>query len=185
MLAKRGLTADYFNFDDGATSFADSFFRRTRNAIREIPVASNYFLAQYILGSYLTADAVPAYLLRENLPVVKERLDRIEIVTSDSQGWLGRQADASIDAFALSNICELMSLDETGRLFTEVVRTARPGARICFRNLIVPREVPESLAGNLELQSELSRMLIARDRSFVYSRVQALVVKHKVGTETQ
>ena len=120
---------------------------------------------------------MPAYLLRENLPVVKARLDRIEIVTSDSQGWLGRQPAASIDAFALSNICELMSPDETGRLFAEVGRTARPNARICFRNLIVPREVPESLTGEIELQAELSRDLIARDRSFVYSRVQAFVVR--------
>src|ERR1700712_1303956 len=70
MLAKRGLTADYFKFDDGASSFADSFFRRTRNAMREIPLASNYFLAQYLRGSYLSEEAVPAYLLRENLPVV-------------------------------------------------------------------------------------------------------------------
>jgi S-adenosylmethionine-diacylglycerol 3-amino-3-carboxypropyl transferase len=177
MLAKRGLTADYFKFDDGATSFADSFFRRTRNAMREIPVASNYFLAQYLRGSYLSENAVPAYLLRENLPIVRERLDRIEIVTSDSQGWLGRQPDASIDAFALSNICELMSLEETARLFAEVNRNARPNARICFRNLIVPREVPESLKNKIELQAELSRDLIARDRSFVYSRVQALVVR--------
>jgi S-adenosylmethionine-diacylglycerol 3-amino-3-carboxypropyl transferase len=177
MLAKRGLTADYFKFDDGATSFADSFFRRTRNAMREIPVASNYFIAQYLRGSYLSEDAVPAYLLKENLPIVKARLDRIEIVTSDSQGWLARQAAVSIDAFALSNICELMSLDETGRLFAEVARTAKPNARICFRNLIVPREVPESLASVIEFQPELSRNLIAQDRSFVYSRVQALIVR--------
>jgi S-adenosylmethionine-diacylglycerol 3-amino-3-carboxypropyl transferase len=177
MLAKRGLTADYFKFDDGATSFADSFFRRTRNAMREIPVTSNYFLAQYLCGRYLCEDAVPAYLLKANLPVVRDRLDRIEIVISDSQGWLRRQPDASIDAFALSNICELMSLEETSRLFGEVARSARPGARICFRNLIVPRGVPVSLTSEIELQSELSRDLIARDRSFVYSRVQALAIR--------
>ena len=182
MLAKRGLTADYFKFDDGATSFADSFFRRTRNAMREIPVASNYFLAQYLRGSYLSEEAVPLYLLRENLPIVKQRLERIEIVTSDSQGWLGRQSSASIDAFALSNLCELMSLEETGRLFAEVARTARPNARICFRNLIVPREVPESLTSWIELQQELSCDLIGQDRSFVYSRVQALVVRKSAAT---
>ena len=74
-----------------------------------------------------------------------------------------------------------MSPDETGRLFAEVARSARPGARICFRNLIVPRGVPESLQSEIELQEELSRDLIARDRSFVYSRVQAFVVNGKRG----
>jgi S-adenosylmethionine-diacylglycerol 3-amino-3-carboxypropyl transferase len=179
MLAKRGLTADYFKFDDGSSSFSESFLRRARRAMCEIPVESNYFLTQYLLAHYRSERAVPAYLLRENLPVVRERLDRIEIVTSPAQVFLGQQPDDSIDCFSLSNICELMSPDETARLFAQVARSARPGARICFRNLIVPRGVPESLQREIELQEELSRDLIARDRSFVYSRVQAFVVNGK------
>jgi S-adenosylmethionine-diacylglycerol 3-amino-3-carboxypropyl transferase len=99
---------------------------------------------------------VPAYLLRENLPVVKQRLDRIEIVTSDAQGWFGRQPDASINALSLSNICELMSPEETGRLFAEVARAAAPGARICFRNLVVPRAIPESMADQIVLDDALA-----------------------------
>jgi S-adenosylmethionine-diacylglycerol 3-amino-3-carboxypropyl transferase len=180
VLARRGLTADYFKFDDGSTSFSESFLRRARRAICEIPVQPNYFLARYLLGHYLSEDAVPAYLLRENLAVVKQRLDRIEIVTAPAQVWLGGQPDASIDAFSLSNICELMSLDETGRLFAEVARAARPGARICFRNLIVPRSVPESLSQEIVLDESLSRDLLANDRSFVYSRVQAFKVKKEL-----
>ena len=145
----------------------------------DIPIESNYFLAQYLLARYRSEEAVPAYLLRENLPVVRERLSRIELVTSPAQEWLSQQPDACIDCFSLSNICELMSPDETGRFFAEIARSARPGARICFRNLIVPRGVPESLQSEIQLQEELSRDLIARDRSFVYSRVRAFVVKGK------
>ena len=177
MLAKRGLTADYFKFDDGSSSFAESFFRRSRHAMCEIPIATNYFLAQYLRGRYWSGDAVPDYLRKENLSIVKDRLDRIEVITCDAQGWFGKQADSSIDAFSLSNICELMSPDEAGRLFAEVARTARTGARICFRNLIVPRGVPEELNTRIELQEELSRELLAHDRSFVYSRVHAYVVR--------
>jgi S-adenosylmethionine-diacylglycerol 3-amino-3-carboxypropyl transferase len=142
----------------------------------EIPIESNYFLAQYLLAGYRSEEVVPAFLLRENLPVVRERLDRIEVVTSPAQEWLGQLPDASIDCFSLSNICELMSSDETGRLFAEVARSAKPGARICFRNLIVPRGVPESLQSEIKLQEKLSLDLIAKDRSFVYSCVRAFVV---------
>jgi S-adenosylmethionine-diacylglycerol 3-amino-3-carboxypropyl transferase len=173
MLAKRGLTADYFKFDDGATSFADSFFLRARKALRDIPIKPNYFIAQYLRGNYLDDDAVPAYLLTDNLSIVRDRIDRIENVVSDAQGWMGRQHGASIDAFCLSNICELMSPEETARLFTEVARTARPSARISFRNLIVPRGVPQSLANSIVLNEALSSDLLQKDRSFVYSRVQA------------
>ena len=33
-----------------------------------------------------------------------------------------------------------MSGDDTARTFDEAARTARPGARVCFGNLIAPRE---------------------------------------------
>lgn len=177
MLARRGLTSDYFRFDDGSSSFEESFFRRSRHAMCEIPIASNYFLAQYLRGRYWDNKAVPDYLRKENLAIVKGRLDRIEVVTCDAQGWFGKQANASIDAFSLSNICELMSPDEAGRLFAEIARTGQTGARICFRNLIVPRGVPESLADRIELHEEFSRELLVQDRSFVYSRVQAYVLR--------
>jgi hypothetical protein len=48
VLSRRGLSADYFRFDDGAASFAESFFQRARRALRDIPIATNYFLAQYL-----------------------------------------------------------------------------------------------------------------------------------------
>lgn len=176
VLAKRGLSADYFRFDDGSSSFAESFFHRSRRALREIPIASNYFIAQYLLGRYITADAVPDYLRRENLSLLRGRLDRIQIVTAGAQTWLTNRTTASIDAFSLSNICELMSSEETALTFEEVARTAKPGARICFRNLIVPRGVQSNLASKIQLQEDCSRDLLDQDRSFVYSRVQAYVV---------
>jgi hypothetical protein len=41
----------------------------------------------------------------------------------------------------------------------------------------VPRDVPDKLRAKIELQEELSRELLAHDRSFVYSRVCAYVVR--------
>jgi S-adenosylmethionine-diacylglycerol 3-amino-3-carboxypropyl transferase len=178
VLARRGLTVDYFKFDDGSSSFSESFLRRTRHAMCNIPIRSNYFLAQYLLAGYWSETAVPAYLLRENLPIVRDRLGRLEIVTAPAQEWLAGRPAASIDAFSLSNICELMSPPETARLFAEVARTGRDGARICFRNLIVPRGVPQDLEPRIQLQPDLSADLLAHDRSFVYSRVQAYRVLH-------
>ena len=107
VLARRGLSADYFKFDDGSSSFAESFLERSKRALREIPIATNYFIAQYLLGRYIDPNAVPAWLRKENLPLIRERLDRVEIVTADLKVWLGARPEASIQAFSLSNICEL------------------------------------------------------------------------------
>ena len=177
VLAKRGLSADYFRFDDGSSSFAESFFERSKRALREIPIGTNYFIAQYLLGRYTSPDSVPAYLRKEHLSVIRDRLDRVEIVTGDLKVWLVRRAEGSIHAFSLSNICELMSLPETARTFEQVARTARPQAKICFRNLMIQRDVPDALRTTIQLQEEASSNLLQKDRSFAYSSVRAYIVK--------
>lgn len=176
ILARRGLKADYFTFDDGATSFAQSFFNKFRNVARLVPIKGNYFLHLYLRGKYKSTEEVPSYLEKRNFQIIKNRLDRIRIVTDDAKKWLAKLPDNSIDCFALSNICELMSLDDTLKMFNEVFRTARPGARISFRNLMIPREVPETLQDKIILDRQISNQIFKNDRAFVYSKVSAYKV---------
>lgn len=176
MLARRGLVADYFHFDDGSKSFAESFYKRSRKAFRDIPIAGNYFVSLYLTGKYKNEDEVPAYLKKENFEFIKSRLNRIKIITSDAQGWIDTMPSERIDCFALSNICELMSEKDTYRLFDAVCRTARHGARVIFRNLMIPREVPDTLMYTIVKDEELSRQLYTNDRSFVYGKVAAYTI---------
>ena len=171
-LAKKGLVAEYFHFDDGAQSFSESFYNRTKKVLCEIPVKNNYFLSAYFRGRYKNEDELPLYLKPQNYEHIKRNIDRIELVTADTKYWLETMPHSTIDGFCLSNICELMSEEDTRKLFTEVVRTARPGAKICFRNLMVAREVPEDLI-QVKKNETLSKSLLANDRSFVYSKIAA------------
>ena len=176
MLAKRGLVADYFHFDDGSKSFAESFYNRSKNAFRNIPVKGNYFLSLYLLGKYSNDKEVPAYLKRENFELIKSRVDRIKIITADAQGWIDLMPVESIDCFALSNICELMSEKDTHRLFSAVSATARKDSKIIFRNLMIPREVPEDLRSSIVKDEVLSKEIQFNDRSFVYGKVAAYMI---------
>ena len=178
MLAKRGLVADYFHFDDGSKSFAESFYNRSKKAFREIPIKGNYFLSLYLLGKYSNDNDVPEYLRKENFALIKSRLDRIKIITSDAQGWLDSMPAESINCFALSNICELMSEKDTLRLFSAVSVTARKDSKIIFRNLMIPREVPEDLRSVIVKDETLSKEIQFNDRSFVYGKVAAYTI-HK------
>ena len=180
MLAKRGLVADYFHFDDGSKSFAESFYNRSRKAFRDIPIKGNYFLSLYLLGRYWDSNEVPAYLKRENFDTIRSRVDRIKLITADAQGWLDSMPAESIDCFALSNICELMSERDTHRLFTAVSVTARKNARVVFRNLMIPREVPEELLNIIVKDQALSKEIQFLDRSFVYWKVAAYQVNKQV-----
>ena len=173
--ARMGL--NYFQFEDGSTSFSESFQKRFQRGICDTPVDTNYFLALFFCGHYRSETAVPEYLLPENLPTVKARLNRIVNVLAPAADWLERQAPESIDAFVLSNIGELMSESETDRLFATLLPAAAPGARVCFRNILIPRAVPQTLTERIVLNRELSQELLATDRSFLYSRVNAYVVK--------
>jgi S-adenosylmethionine-diacylglycerol 3-amino-3-carboxypropyl transferase len=177
MLAKRGLVADYFHFDDGSKSFAESFYNRSKKAFRDIPVRGNYFLSLYLLGKYRNGQEVPAYLKEENFELIKSRLDRIKIITSDAQGWVDSMASKTIDCFALSNICELMSESDTHKLFTAVCKAAGTGARVIFRNLIIPREVPEELQDKIVKDEALSKLIFNNDRSFVYGKIAAYTIR--------
>lgn len=176
ILAKRGLEADYFRFDDGSRSFAESFYNRSKKAFRNIPVKGNYFLFLYLMGKYKNEDEVPLYLKRENFDIIRSRIDRIKLITADAQGWLDSMPDKSIDCFALSNICELMSDKDTNRLFTGVERTARRGARVIFRNLMIPRDIPDTLKEQIVKDEKLSRFIYDNDRSFVYGKVAAYAI---------
>ena len=176
MLAKRGLVADYFHFDDGSNSFAESFYKRSKKAFRDLPIKGNYFVSLYLLGKYRNNEEVPEYLKRENYDLIKSRIDRIKTITSDAQGWIDSMENESIDCFALSNICELMSEDETRRLFEAVKRTATPNARVIFRNLMIPREVPDEMRKQIVKDEDLSRFIHNNDRSFVYGKVAAYTV---------
>ncbi len=174
MLARMGLKADYFHFDDGSRSFAGSFHKRFQKVACDIPIQGNYFLHVYLMGKYRSLMEVPDYLREDNFEVIRKRLDRIHIITYDAKRWLAEQEPESIDCFALSNICELMSLSDTSVTFEQVARTARKGARMCFRNLMIPRTVPDHLQQIIKRDSNLSTQLLMQDRSFVYSRVDAL-----------
>ncbi|HXB95365.1 MAG TPA: DUF3419 family protein [Puia sp.] len=176
-LAKRGLNADYFHFDDGSSSFSESFHARAGHAMKNIPVASNYFLCLYLLGHYYDEDHVPEWLRKENHAVLQKNIQRINPITADGKYWLQQRPAGFFDGMSLSNICELMDDNDTAKLFTEVARTAKDGARIVFRNLMVPREVPESLRDRIVKDEAESRRLQLSDRSFVYGKIAAYAVK--------
>jgi S-adenosylmethionine-diacylglycerol 3-amino-3-carboxypropyl transferase len=179
ILARRGLVADYFHFDDGSKSFAESFYNRSKKAFRDIPIQGNYFLSLYLLGRYRNENEVPAYLKKENYEIIKSRVDRIRSNTAEAQGWLDTMPDESINCFALSNICELMSEKDTYRLFTSVSRTGRKNARVIFRNLMIPREVPDDLKNLIVKDEILSKHIQFNDRSFVYGKVAAYNIKNQ------
>jgi S-adenosylmethionine-diacylglycerol 3-amino-3-carboxypropyl transferase len=153
-------------------SFAEHFRQRAEYTLTEIPVATNYFLHQMLTGCYPAhaVEGVPPYLSEVGARTIRRSLDRLSLVDGTYADYLRGCPDGSIDAFAISNICEWLSPAEVDRLFAEIVRTAVPGARLCFRNFVGWTEVPERWRGAIVEDRARGEALMRRDRSMVQRR---------------
>ena len=170
ILARRGLSASYFRFDDGSRSFAESFYRRASHALRDVSVHDNYFLAQYVLGRYREG-FLPEHLRPESFESIRSRVDRLEIVSADVRTVFDQRA-AAFDAICLSNVFELMPSDETAAVLRRVATALRPGGRLTLRNLMIPRAVEPDFFAVLCPDAVRASELHAQDRSIVYGSLQ-------------
>jgi S-adenosylmethionine-diacylglycerol 3-amino-3-carboxypropyl transferase len=154
-------------------SFAAHFRRLLEHALCDVPVRSNYFLHQMLLGTYpnRVPDGVPPYLERTRREILRTRLDCLELVDGGYGEYLATREDSSVDALALSNICEWLDQAGVEQLFEQVVRVAKPGARLCFRNFVGHTEVPERFRNAVIEDINAGQRAILRDRSCLQSRI--------------
>jgi S-adenosylmethionine:diacylglycerol 3-amino-3-carboxypropyl transferase len=154
-------------------SFAAHFRRLLEHALCDVPVRNNYFLHQMLLGTYpnRVPDGVPPYLERTRREILRTRLDRLELVDGGYGEYLASQEDSSVDALALSNICEWLDQAGIDQLFEQVVRVSKPGARLCFRNFVGHTDIPERFRTVIIEDTEAGQRAILRDRSCLQSRI--------------
>ena len=92
----------------------------------------------------------------------------MEIVTDSCEHFFANLEDSSISKFNFSNIFEWMSPAAFEGLLRETVRVARDKAVLTYRTLLVFREWPPSLGGNIRPRRDLAKALQGTDLSFIY-----------------
>jgi S-adenosylmethionine-diacylglycerol 3-amino-3-carboxypropyl transferase len=102
--------------------------------------------------------------------VLRTRLNCLDLVDGGYGEYLATLEDSSVDALALSNICEWLDQMRVERLFEQVLRVARPGARFCFRNFVGHTEIPQRFRGAIVEDPEAGRRAMFHDRSCLQSR---------------
>jgi S-adenosylmethionine-diacylglycerol 3-amino-3-carboxypropyl transferase len=144
-------------------SYARHFLQVAEHTLTDLDIADNYFLHHLLTGSY-PADSRPPYLSGD---VAVERLTLVDATFTD---YLRTRPDRSMAGFALSNICEWLSAAEIDELFAEIVRTARPGARLVFRNFVGWTEVPSRWRDAVREDRARGEELMRQDRSLCQRR---------------
>jgi S-adenosylmethionine-diacylglycerol 3-amino-3-carboxypropyl transferase len=177
MVLRRAYDPAFFQYVDNP-SFARHFLATIERALVSLPIRDNYFFHQMFLGYYLTdlGGSAPPYLAPPSGAPVADLPQRLTIVDGSFAEYLRGRADGSMAGFSLSNICEWLTAAEIDEFFGEIVRTARPGARLCFRNFLGWTEVPQRWRETVREDAALGERLIASDRSMMQRRIAICTV---------
>jgi S-adenosylmethionine-diacylglycerol 3-amino-3-carboxypropyl transferase len=148
-------------------------------------IAENYFAWQAFGRRYAPGPdpALPPYLQRQNFEAVRRRSTRVRYVQRSFTDILRESPALSFDRYALLDAQDWMNNGELTALWTEITRTARPGARVIFRTAaaerLLPGRVPESVLDAWRYEEELSRELEQQDRSSIYGAFHLYALKER------
>ena len=148
-------------------SSADRLTGLFRRAASHILFRDSDFATLIFRGRLTRESALPLHLRPENLPVIRERLDRIEI-SDESLAGLGQRPSAEFSAFSLSDFGSYCSGEAYDACWTGILSAARPGARFCERIFMNPVRPAAAIAARIHENSEKSKALSLTDRAIIY-----------------
>ncbi|UVO53004.1 DUF3419 family protein [Sphingomonas sp. SUN039] len=149
----------------------------------DFDVKDNYF-AQQAFGRRYERGAgasLPPYLEPANYDAVKGRIDRVEMLHANFIEHLASLPAASRDRYILLDAQDWMTDELLTSLWSEITRTAKPGARVLFRTAaaptLLPGRVPDAILDRWDYRAAESLDFTKRDRSSIYGGVHLYVLK--------
>jgi len=143
----------------------------------------NYFAWQAFNRGYAPdgKGPLPIYLQPENYEAIRERASRIHMRNISYTEQLRALPAQHLDRYILLDAQDWMNDAVLTELWTEITRTARPGARVIFRTAgeesILPGRIPDTILNRWTYEAEASRAWVARDRSAIYGGFHLYVLK--------
>lgn len=143
----------------------------------DFAVSENYFAWQAFGRGYgkHSAAPLPPYLQAHNHAAVAARADRVDYRHLNFVEFLRSQPAGSCDRYVLLDAQDWMTDAQLTELWSEITRTARPGARVLFRTAAEPTLLPGRLPNDLLARwtyAEADSLRFTRaDRSSIYGGV--------------
>jgi S-adenosylmethionine-diacylglycerol 3-amino-3-carboxypropyl transferase len=153
-----------------------SLLQRLMNSINTLPVKQNFYVEYILTGTYSGNNGLPPYLVESNYATLRERVDRIELVEGDLRAYLANPISTvnsevihKFDSYNLSDCFEWMDEAMTESTLRVICGSATPGARLAYWNLLVWRESPEPLRGEVLVSDKAKAQSLHKvDRTFFY-----------------
>jgi S-adenosylmethionine-diacylglycerol 3-amino-3-carboxypropyl transferase len=159
---------------DAEGDLAQLYLQRLRRLACEFPLEENYFAWQAFGRRYgVSAQGpMPDYLRERSFVTLAERVERIRTELASVTDFLNGEPAKSMDRYVLLDAQDWMTSGQLGRLWHEIDRTARPGARVIFRTAgrasPLEQALPSALLENWHAEREFAESLFHRDRSAIY-----------------
>lgn len=166
--------AQYAALQSSGRSMADELRARVERLACGTSFSDNYFAWQAFNRSYPSTgeEPLPPYLAPDNYSAVKARADRVSVRQISFTQCLQTLPESSLDRYVLLDAQDWMTDADLTTLWTQITRTARPGARVLFRTAaeptLLPGRVPDGLLSRWHYDEAASRKATASDRSAIY-----------------
>lgn len=161
----------------GGKSMADVLRERLAKLCCDFPLHDNYFAMQALSRGYDRAPgaSLPPYLDEEHYETMRDRSRKVDVLHANMTTWLASREARSIDRMVFLDAQDWMNDTQINALWSQVCRTAAPGARVLFRTAAEPSLLPGRVTPDLlamwDYCDEQSRELTAHDRSAIYGGV--------------
>lgn len=163
VLGRAGRDPEFFRYVEG--SVAERILERARHALVDLPSHANPYVDYILTGNF--GRRLPRYLRPEVLPDLRRNLDRLRLVEGPVEK-AAAQAGAGFDGFNLSDVFEYLPPEACRAIYARLLDAARPGARLAYWNLLVPRRCPPELTRRVRPLAAEAEALHARDLAFFY-----------------
>ena len=144
----------------------DSIHRYLSNHVAR----ENHLLQLVFFARYVYEPAMPIYLQAEHYERIRQALatTRITPVTAPITAALATVADGSFDAYSIADVSSYLSEADFGALMDQIMRTARPSARLCSRGIFVHRPLPGEYAAHIHRDPDLEKRLSLDDHAMMH-----------------
>ena len=168
-MGRLGRDPEFFRYVEG--SVAERILERARFALTELPATDNPYLEYILRGTFRAA--LPPYLEPAAYEALRRRMreapEGLTLHLGPVEEAARRHAGDGFDGFNLSDVFEYLDAGTCTRLYAALLEHARPGARLAYWNMLVPRRRPDAVAARVRSLEGEARNLFLCDRAFFYS----------------
>lgn len=130
---------------------------------------TNHFANLLFYGEYKPDCLLPIHLREENFEIIKNQVDKIEIVTDSLLNVLdNKKLVGSVSAYSLSDFSSYANAEMYNEVWNKIVKNATHETKFCERFFLVKRE-PEKLNKLIERDYVLEKQLCDEDLSAIYT----------------